>query len=328
MPYVIHHNDDDGRCAAAIAMNELIPIFAKEMVTTIEYNYSYIDWFDHIDLEKFIPNDVAIIVDLSLCSAVYSLIKLFVDHDVKVIYIDHHQATFDFIDNMTEEQKAIFGKIISFYNKDVSASMLTWVYSCMNEMEKKNPMSIKYDFTASFSHVMINVGSPAGREYRINPGIRYIDDYDVWRFSSKDTLAFHYGFGAVTDKNPKLDKLWGDIIYGMDRTIQPYIEKGHAIVEYKNNEYEHILKRGHEIEFEGFRCFVVNNTCDSFMFESIKDHYDMCIAYWYDAKIDKWHYSVRSANNSKANCCDVCKKYGGGGHDHAGGMICDELLFK
>lgn len=334
MPYIIHHNDDDGRCSAAIAMNEIIPIFAKNMITTIEYNYTTIDWLDYIDPSKFIQNDIAIIVDLSLCSSIIGLIRLFVDNNVKVIHIDHHKKTFDYMEEMTDEEKKLIRKITTFYDTSISASMLTWIYSCMNDEEKARPSAIKFDFTPSFSHVMLNVDdSSKSREYRINPGIFYIDDYDIWRHSSKDTLAFHYGFASVKDKNPKIDKLWGDIIYGMDRQIHSYIDKGQAIAEFKQNEYDHILKRGHcvEIEFEGKmrRIFTVNNTIDSFMFESIKSEYDACLAYWYDAKINKWHYSVRSGDDSEFDCNKFAQAMSNGiagGHLHSAGFISIDMI--
>lgn len=332
MAKILHHNDDDGRCAASIAMNELIPIFAKDMIFTFEYNYNHIDWTEFIDTERFINNDIAIIVDLSMCDSVYDLIKMFTDHNVPIIYIDHHKATQEYLDTMSDEQKEVFNKVTSFYKIDVSASMLTWIYSCMNDDEKKHPNDVKYDFSASFSHVMINPeNARLAREYRIPPAVFYIDDYDIWRHSTKDTLAFHYGFASVIDKNPKLDKLWSDIIYGMGRQIQKYIEKGRAIVDYKTNEYEYILKRGHaiQIEFEGRMCniFTVNNPIDSFMFETIKPEYDACVAYWYNGASDQWHYSVRSGDNGID--CDRFINYltgTGGGHYHASGCVTKEFI--
>lgn len=327
MPFVIHHNDFDGKCAAAIVMNELLPIFIKDQIIAIEYNYGYkIDWDSILDPSKFLNKEICYIVDIALNDEIFGVIKKLINNNVKVIHIDHHQATFDYMskDGVSE----VMSKVTIFHNINYSGTMLSWVMSCMNDTEREHPMDIKFDFTSTYSHVMINVGGIQPREYKIYPGVFYIDDYDVWRHSDKDTLAFHYGLSTVEDTNPKLDKFWGDIIYGNQRIIQPYIESGRAIAKYKETDYAHTLKRGHEIDVMHNKCFIVNAPCDSFMFESIKADYDACIAYWYDAKIGKWHYSVRSADSSSFDCNEFCKMFGGGGHKHAAAFFSTELEYK
>ena len=340
MPYVIHHNDHDGKCSAAITLNELLPIFVKEQVVCIEYNYGYkVDWDDLINPEHFLPNgkEICYIVDIALNDEIFNVIKKLVENNVNVIHIDHHQATLDYISSNIDKG-SIMSHITKFYNTKYSATMLCWVYSCMNEDERKEPNKVEFDFTPNFSHVMINVDDERkAREYKIYPGIFYIDDYDVWRHSTPNTLAFHYGLSTVTDTNPKLDKFWGDIIYGNERQLAPYLDRGRAIVDYKKSEYDHIIKRGRSIiihtEFDIFPegvalAFIVNNVCDSFMFESIKKDYDVCIAYWYDGKVDKWHYSFRSSDESNFDCNTYAKSLGGGGHIHAASCIVDKPILK
>ena len=340
MPYVIHHNDHDGKCSAAITLNELLPIFVKEQVVCIEYNYGYkVDWDELINPDHFLPNgkEICYIVDVALNDEIFNVIKKLVDNNVKVIHIDHHQGTLDFI-NTNIDKASIISQITKFYNTKYSATMLCWVYSCMNESEREKPMDIKFDFTPNFSHVMINVDDERkAREYKIYPGIFYIDDYDIWRHSSPNTIAFHYGLSTALDMNPKLDEFWGNIIYGNERQLAPYLDKGSAIVEHKKQEYDRILKRGHDITitpgdpsiFPGGTAigFIVNNVCDSFMFESIKKDYDVCIAYWYDGKSNKWHYSFRASNESKFNCNKYAQLFGGAGHDKAAGAVLDKPIY-
>lgn len=340
MPYVIHHNDHDGKCSAAITLNELLPIFVKEQVVCIEYNYGYkVDWDELINPDHFLPTgkEICYIVDIALNDEIFDVIKKLVENNVKVIHIDHHQATLDYI-NSNIDKGSIMSQITKFYNTKYSATMLCWVYSCMNESEREKPMDIKFDFTPNFSHVMINVDNEAkAREYKIYPGIFYIDDYDIWRHSNSNTIAFHYGLSTLQDMNPKLDELWGDIIYGNERILSKYLDKGSAIAEHKKQEYDRILKRGHAITIntesdvipDGIAYgFIVNNVCDSFMFESIKKDYDVCIAYWYDGRIKKWRYSFRSSDESKFDCNKYAKLFGGGGHTKSSGCVVDKPIIE
>jgi hypothetical protein len=206
----------------------------------------------------------------------------------------------------------------------------------MNELERMTPQNIAFDFTPTFSHVMINADDDKkAREYKVYPGVFYIDDYDIWRHSSPNTIAFHYGISTVSDTNPKLDKFWGDIIYGNERQLAPYLDKGRAIYEFKKTEYERILKRGRIITLHTPKDvfpngtalgFIVNNPCDSFMFESIKKDYDVCIAYWCDDKNSKWHYSFRASDTSMFDCNKFAQLFGGSGHTLAAGVTTNKML--
>ena len=68
--------------------------------------------------------------------------------------------------------------------------------------------------------------------------------------------------------------------------------------------------------------------CDSFMFESIKKEFDVCIAYWYNGKTKKWHYSFRSSNESGFDCNKYAQLFGGGGHKLAAGAVVDKPILE
>lgn len=326
MPLVFHHNDDDGRASAAIVINELLPVFIQNIITTVEYNYGYtIAWDDIIKPTPF-AKDTAYFVDICMNDEIFEAIKKCIKMGFTVIHIDHHEGTLKYIAGMTTEQKEVMTKINSFYDMKYSATMLTWVYSCMNEEERKKAGEVVFDFTPNFSHVMINVGkSGEEREYRINPGIFYVDDYDIWRHSTPDTMAFHYGFSTVENKHPKNNEIWNKVLYGTQRDIQKYIDAGRAIVGWKRSDNRFTIRRGYEKIVDGYKLFVINNVADGMLFEDVINNYDGCIAYWYDGKLGKWRHAVRSGENSTFNCNDFAKKHGGGGHPHASGYICDEI---
>ena len=160
MPYVIHHNDHDGKCSAAIVMNELLPVFVKDQIVCIEYNYGYnVNWDEVLNPEKFLPNgkEICYIVDVALNDTIFNVIKMLVENNVQVVHIDHHQGTLDYLGKDGVSDILSSENVIQFYRMDISATMLCWVYSCMTEEERQRPMEIEFDFTPTYSHVMINL---------------------------------------------------------------------------------------------------------------------------------------------------------------------------
>lgn len=319
MPICLHHNDDDGRCSAAIVYNELFSIFVREQCKFIEYRYNGDINLD--DITPAFPNDMLVVVDLSLDDDIYSIIEDGVNKGMKVIHIDHHKSTLDYIDRMTPEQDAIFDKVVKFYNTHISASLLTWVYSYMTEVQKNNPNGVEYDFSNEWSHLMIK-GVGEGRIPRV---VYFIDDYDVWRHTTPDTMKFNLGFSTVADKSP-VAEIWQQLLYNRgDILAIKYVEKGSAILEYKENNDEYIRKRGYEKIIDGKRCFIINCVGGSGTFGDVLKDYDFGILFSYDGRDHRWKLSVRSHENSTFDCAKFAEKYGGGGHQHAAGCACEDI---
>ena len=63
MSLIIHHNDDDGRCAAAIIYNEFCMEETMTEKNFIEYNYN---GKPDIDLDMLHPYDTVYILDISM----------------------------------------------------------------------------------------------------------------------------------------------------------------------------------------------------------------------------------------------------------------------
>jgi oligoribonuclease NrnB/cAMP/cGMP phosphodiesterase (DHH superfamily) len=164
-----------------------------------------------------------------------------------------------------------------------------------------------------------------------------VDDYDTWRHSDPESMAFHYGidistkFQGVINTAQKTEfkasiasemTVWEDALYSDDNTVyNRYVLPGRYIVAYRKEEFRKTLRRGFEFRLmESYNAFAVNAAGGSDLFGTILDKYDVCIAYWYDGAYDCWRYAVRSGENSEFDCAEFCKKYGGGGHLHAAGF--------
>lgn len=329
-PMIIHHNDADGKLSATIVVHELLGMFPKDQITAVEYNYGWdIDWDGIIGEEE---NGICYIVDVSMNDDIYKVINRLVAQGWQVIHIDHHKSTIDYL--TTRDAYPIEG-IRSWYRTDLSATMLVWVYSCMNEEERKDPYSVEFDFASSWSHVMINPNDRTkAREYRIPKGVFYVDDYDVWRHSDPISMSFHYGLMNSTKPNVVINKsdefnsslqsevtIWEDILYATDRELwERYVLPGQVVNNYRREEARKTLRRGFIKNIDGVDIFCVNSAGGTDMFGTTIEDYDACIAYWYDGQIDMWRYSVRSKASSDFDCADFSKKFGGGGHKHAAGF--------
>lgn len=332
MSFIFHHDDDDGRCAAAIVYNDMCQ--RDPFIEDNIYEYTYGTEMPSIDIDKIHPSDTLYFVDISLSTVVFQFIKsiLIKFPAVKVVYIDHHKTTNDYLEYTTfsKESLDILQRITFFIKQGVSASILAWVYSCMSNEERKNPNKYVWDATATYSHIGIGTDLDSLREYRVPMVVRFINDWDVWNHEISGTRAFHYGFMTETDKSPS-SKLWVNLIYNEDSIsiTRKYLTPGETIVAIKDGESKHIIDTGWEYPMcfngEMIKIFVVNARGDSFMFGDKLDKYPAVCMFWRTK--DMWEYSFRSNAINGIDVSKLCKSLGGGGHIHAAGFKSKDLMF-
>lgn len=288
----LYHCDDDGKCAAAI-----VRIFGHHdenyKDTYIEMNYGY-----KVPFKSVSKDETVYIVDFSIDPAdMHTLL----DITNNVIWIDHHFTAIEKYDD--------FGQRIEGVRcTDCSGCMLTYLY-LTNQLDLCERAAL---------------GDVAKEVPKI---IRYVDDYDMWKFRMYDTRAFHRGF-ALVDHDPE-DAIW-DQHLKPDATVimstESIIDKGETIIEYRAEFMKELIgSYGYESNLDGHKCFVLNQgLISSDDFDSIKvDDYDLLVGIIYDGK--QWHYSLRSA---KIDVGTIAKSHGGGGHKGAAGFASGSLIFK
>lgn len=326
---IVYHTDDDGRCAATIVYHELKNPFEPFNTETdfIQYSHTGV-----IDVPEIKENELIYIVDLSLDRVIFdNIIKPGVEVNARIVHIDHHKTTFDFMSNMTPAEKAIFENITYFYKQGLSGTMLTWIYANMTDDERNNPMTIEFDFTDKFTHFAFYPETPDMREYHIPDVIRYIDDNDVWRHDLENTKYFNVAFSMEENKHPA-SEIWDNLVYSStQRNVEILVNKGKMLWDYQTSLNQKGLINSFEHEIEGIKTLCLNVAAgNSRVFCEKFDEYPMVCKFAYDGSVGKWRYTFYSSENNEnwVDVSTIATKFGGGGHAHAAGCVTDYLIFE
>lgn len=342
MNLIIHHNDDDGRCAAAIAFRELTPDGIAYPSRTIfkEYKHGYTlrpaaDNDDEIDIIKDI--NLIMIVDIAIDEEVIAYlreIQSICDGNLPTIWwIDHHKTSLDFLDECSDEDRAFFDEHIdTFFRVGYSGAMLTWIIAAVPADKRAELLRSDnrdfYEVAADCSAVAVTIDG-VRREIGVPMGLRFIDDWDVWRHSMPETKLFNLGFSRENNKHPARD-VWSNLLYGDFRWLQiNYLQPGELLYNYQSAQNARNMSRAFTATIGGVdNVLCLNNTGNSMVFgDKINEHPAVCLFY-YDGVIKKWRYSLYSANESDTDVSEIAKQFGGGGHFHASGFTHDACILK
>lgn len=272
----IHHNDMDGRCAAAIVWKAC----GDSRLKMVEMDYKM-----QFDVESVSPGEGVIIVDFSLPPA--DMARL-LERTQAVVWIDHHVTAQAYPYQHLEGLR-------DFTEKGRSGAELTWRYFYPSE---KPP------------HVVDIVGS-----------------YDSWRHDIPGDNEFHEGMKLGDNMGP-IGIVWRRLLAEESYLLLRHIiSNGSIAIAVRDSYCSEMAKAfGYTTLFEGLHCYVMNvYRYGSQMFGEKIKQYDACIAFAYDGK--KFTVSMYSGDD-KPIVNQVCKKYGGGGHNHAAGFICEKLPFE
>lgn len=332
---IFHHNDDDGRCAAAIVkhfMNDLGQ--PMDDADFIEYGHSgTID----CDIDS-IQNQFVYIVDLALDDVIMNLIRILDSNKCTVVHIDHHKTTFDYLQKLSEDLNTAdlfhINNITHFYVNGVSGAMLTYIYSCMYDDERVNPEETfkQCTFREKRSHIVFYPETMKERPLRIPMLIRYIDDNDVWLHDIPETKYFNMAFSMELDKHPN-HETWGLLDKNDLILMQTYLPRGETIWMYKQAEYQRILKSAHTIRLHTdaddptqlIDATAVNTGGNSRVFGDTMTDDGVYVLYHYNGK--KWYFSLYSTKDG-IDVSEIATLYGGGGHIHASGFQIEQLDYE
>ena len=286
---IIHHNDMDGRSAAAIAAKGCAKYFsyALDKIKYIECNYK--DEYDYYGMVD--KDDLLIIVDYSIDPKILSkIIKDKVGN--RVILLDHHESAYNKYKNFKD---GYFG-IIEFEDDKLRAKSgceLTYEYFDMKLLIDKRLISL-------------------------------IGEFDTWRHSvtgNKEAVYISYALGGHT-----VDQFLQLITPSLEQRISESIAIGKNIYEYNNKLYKEICETySYETKLKGFEqysCIALNSTSKgSMIFGDNIDKYDICIIYIHDG--ERYTYGIYS---TKINVGKIATSFGGGGHPGAAGFTLDKNI--
>lgn len=280
---VFHHNDLDGRCAAAIIYHE----FSEVECIEISYNHRF-------PIEIIEKDETIYIVDYSISpDEMCGLWQTTTD----VIWIDHHKTAI-------KNYKDFVSPIAGIRRTDHSGAWLTWEFIHPDT----DPPEV----------------------------VQLVDDWDMWTHEDnpQGEATRHFVAGMKTQSTAPNSGCWRALL--REGSLAPLrlaiIREGAAILEYESRQSAEYFKAfSHTVHFEGHTCRACNRgMMNSTMFQKaggILRVYQIHIAYVHDGK--QWIVTLYSPlKRDKASMIDVseiAKKYGGGGHTHAAGFVCEEL---
>lgn len=295
---IFYHLDLDGKAAGAIVLRWATR-YDKYPMECIEINYGMAFPFDRIR-----EGEQVWIVDYSISPE--EMDKLFtITNDI--IWIDHHKSAIQRYDDYPRN-------IDGIRYDGISGCMLTWAY--VKHIANTPAHKPKPEFVPCMCS---DAPMP----------IKYIGDYDVWRFEyGEDTKDFHFYLEVFSNEIllPK-GNVW-DMLFrtNWDNSAIDYcLNIGRQVRSYRENMMgQYIKSYGFETELLGYyKCFAINmGMISSDDFISIDaNNYDILIGFCTDGK--QWRYSLRS---NTVDVSLVAMQFGGGGHKGAAGFASADFV--
>lgn len=330
----IHHVDADGYGAAAIVRLELTSVWdTVEPKHFVEYDYNGNLVID--DEENFFKeNDTLCIVDVSLDNTIFDCIKKALKHNMRVIHIDHHVSTQNYINNLSDEDRELYNtKVISMFSNVYSGCMLTWIYACMSEEERLTPNEVPYDLSDDLAQLALYPDSDKLKIYGIPLAVRLIDDNDVWRHSLPESKLFASAW-SIENKNDRLPlnlEFWRELLYEGPKKAYDMIDNGELIFKFQENQSKSVMYNAFEVKIGEYNGIAVNCPFgNSRLFGDAYDKYDFVCKYS-QTEPNRWKYTFYSKDDG-ADCETLVKTYFNelnlcGGHLHSAGATLSKNVF-
>lgn len=314
---IIYNSNIDSKCASAIVYRTMTNVFMMPNKNDF-YEYTEGGSFD-IDNDSIISGEYIYIIGVALDDSLFIDISCFIKNGCKVVHIDNHKATIDYLTNLSDENKEMMNKVKQFYRTDESVSAITWAVSCMNEDERVLGIDTPYDFSEGHTHCLVGDDDNA-REYVIPSAIRYIYDACMNVHELKESEYFMYALMNMDDH--PTNKAWADIIDGSTIYVMRMIDNGVLFKDFQNHINARILAtKGFVLKTPNLfdvECLCVNDSHDGpGVFGDSLNKYPMCCRFFYDGKMDRWTYVLYSSDKSenKIDILSKAKLFNGGEYD-------------
>lgn len=286
-----HAGDLDGWCSGAIVRH----FYNQENIEVEMYPINYGDKFPEDDIST---NDIVYMCDYSI--SLSDMQRMNAKCNQNLIWIDHH------IGAIRESEDYVFLK--GSRDTRFSGCELTWMYLCDDEIPQF---------------------------------IRLLGRYDVWDhtgdcMSWENIEAFQYGFKAAATNprdNMRFWNSWFDISNSEPSVrgslVRDKILTGFKIQKYVEDRFQsNITDRSYIIDWEGYKCLVINSDPYIANFMTRCEEYKGCdlAINFCSNKGKSWIVNLRTIRDD-IDLSVLAKKYGGGGHSGAAGFNCKELPF-
>lgn len=287
---ILHHDDLDGRCAAAIVLLKFSD------AECIEMTYSTPVPFDRVERDEPV-----IIVDFSLQQP-GDWQRLF-EITQDVVWIDHHETAIKKAEDLIVEidqnnERTVVGDLYGFRRTDRCGAWLTWEY-----------LHVASEFPP--------------------PVVDIIDRWDRWTHKDAPEVLNFVSGSKLHDTRPQSD-FWGECMSEEtgEYLVSQVQDAGAAIRRYQEIQDSEAVRRfAFPIVWEYHPCAVLfTDRAGSKLFDSLEYCSDPLglASVWIAVNFDGKQYTVHLYSDTiKVN--DIAVKYGGGGHPGAAGFVCEKL---
>ena len=210
----------------------------------------------------------------------YDTTMNYIQNNKKFYNIDHHQSAFDNLSDLDDEYK--------YFDINHSGIFLTWKYFLPN--------------------------------HSIPRFVKYIEDYDLWKFKYPETKPFMLALNELPFKFNIWEKLEDS------NFVDELINKGKVLESYQNNMVKIICKaakiKTQIIDNNTYKISYVNtNLFKNEVANKLASdtNCDFSVVYNYDDNKNLTKFSLRSID-SKSDVGSISHSIGGGGHRNAAGF--------
>lgn len=246
--HIIHHDDPDGICAAAVVLFAMARKQEKRPTRLYPVNYN-----QPPDVSMMAPGDMVIIVDFSYPPAEMKKIESAVDNSANgmdarnhfIVWIDHHKtaAAYGYDD---------FPGLRDFSDKGSSGCELAWRYFMPDST--------------------------------IPLAVQLIGDYDSWRLQMPDSKMFHEGTKMLCPT--PMSALWSTLLFNQRDAVDFVSAAGSIAMQYRDAYCARMRQSfGYETMLSGHAAYALNvYGFGSQGFGELFDRYPLVIAYAHDGQ--------------------------------------------
>lgn len=305
---IFHHNDNDGRCAAFLFWKwlerEAVASWLGDNTDEVEMDTAKVSEADFIEMNynRRLPLEL-----IKEGETVYFLDfhpekqedYLWLCEHTDLMIVDHHKTTEQHLADMEREYHG---------EKEPPSSHII-------DMEACGAMLVARHFLGFNDETMPYF-------------VAAVDDWDRW--VHKDPAARLFNAGSRVHDTSPFGTFWNTLyceyeseMTGVDSFLWTLFVEGRTIIDSVAMQAKELCKSiGFETEFEGYKCFALNQAqCNSTWFDSVPD-YDIHLKFYFNGT--NWTVGLYSTT---VDVSVIAKKHGGGGHTGAAGFVCDRLPF-
>lgn len=156
--------------------------------------------------------------------------------------------------------------------------------------------------------------------------IKLLESYDLGKVNER---VLEYQYGLRSQVSGPLSDGWVPVILGYNYPKEQTIDIGKTILQFERNKIKKGMQNSFTTNFGGYKA-VVLDWPDTFglIYKDEMSKLDCeLFATFSMVPGGKWRIIVTS-HDKDIHAGKFCQKYGGGGHQAIGGMVCDELPFS